>query len=241
MEKHEHQNSFITNQEVNWFQLDSEEYYQKNLAERRSDLERFGWIDKTISYKFNSCGFRSDEFDGAPNVMFIGCSHTLGLGLPVEQTFSHIISTELNLKNFNLGVAGSSNDTAFRLAYHYIPKLKPSMVIFLSTERTRFELFTEDNSSFILSYSNRTNSLQNVKEEVKGFYRHWIVNDNNIDLHYTKNILAIKQICLDNNIKFYQKEFLNFPMMDKARDLAHYGVKSNMSIAKKILSDLAVD
>ena len=239
MEIYEHMNSFRANQELEWFDPDTQEYYQKNLATRREELERFDWIDHPFTYKFNSRGFRSDEFDTpAPNVMFLGCSHVFGVGLPVEATVAHIVSQALNLKNYNLGVGGSSNDTAFRLANYYISRLRPTVVIFLSTERTRFELFTEDGNGHVLSYSNRTNSFQSVKEDVKGFYRHWIVNSVNVDLQYEKTTLGLKQLCSINNIKFYHQEFLNFPMLDKARDLAHFGSKSNRAIADKILAEL---
>ena len=83
-----------------------------------------------------------------------------------------------------------------------------------------------------------TNSLQFVREELKLFYRHWIMNNNNVDMHYAKNVGAIQQLCSANNIKFYHREFLKFPLIDKARDLAHYGIKSNNIVAKKILADL---
>jgi hypothetical protein len=231
----QHLSSRFANQELNWAQTDSHEQYQKNLIENRDELEQFGWIDQTFTYRYNSQGFRSDEFEeSVPSAMFLGCSHTLGVGLPVEATFSHIVSTSLNVKNFNLGVPGGSNDTAFRLAHYYIPQLKPTIVIFLSTERTRFELFTENNENNILSYNN----FQFVSEELKPFYRHWIMNNNNVDMHYAKNVGAIQQLCSANNIKFYHKEFLTFALVDKARDLAHYGVKSNNIVAKKILANL---
>ena len=215
------------------------EQYQKNLIEKPDQLKQFGWIDRTFTYRHNSQGFRSAEFEtSGPSAMFLGCSHTLGVGLPVEATFSHIVSTSLNVKNFNLGVSGGSNDTAFRLAHYYIPQLKPTIVVFLSTERTRFELFDEDNIQHVLSFNNRNNSFKHIRDDVKGFYRHWLMASTNIDMHYTKNIMAVKQLCLDNNAKFYHREFLTFPMVDKARDLAHYGVESNSIVAKEILADL---
>jgi hypothetical protein len=235
----QHLSSHFANQELNWAQTDSYEQYQKNLIEKRDELEQFGWIDQTFTYRYNSQGFRSAEFEeSVPSAMFLGCSHTLGVGLPMEATFSHMVSTSLNLKNFNLGVPGSSNDTAFRLAHYYIPRLKPTIVVFLSTERTRFELFDQDNIQHILTFSNRNNSFKHVRDDVKGFYRHWIMNNNNIDMHYAKNVGAIQQLCSANNIKFYHREFLTFPLIDKARDLEHYGIKSNNIVAKKILENL---
>lgn len=229
-----HDSSCYANQTIEWFQTDSEERYQKNLSERENELRKFFWVNRPFTYQFNSAGFRSDEFDAdAPGIVFLGCSHTVGVGLPVETTFSNIIATELNLKCYNLGVAGAANDTAFRLADYYIPSLNIKTVVFLSSERTRFELFTDNEERYILTPSNNT-----LKDSIRGFYRHWLSNDINSNVQHRRNVLAIQQLCSQRNIKFYHKEFLNFPLIDKARDLAHYGINSNRQIAQKILATL---
>ena len=147
-----HSNSSLANQEILWHGTDSEELYQKNLRRNQSHLEQYNWIDRSITYKFNSHGFRADKFDSTdPGVMFIGCSHTLGVGLPVESTWAHIVSSELKLKNYNLGIGGSSNDTAFRLVHYWIDQLRPDLVIFLSADRTRLELHIDDAQLYDLS------------------------------------------------------------------------------------------
>jgi hypothetical protein len=228
----DHDSSLYANQTILWFQTDSEERYQKNLAEREPELRKFFWVNRPFTYQFNSAGFRSDEFDAtAPGILFLGCSHTVGVGLPAETTFSNIIAKELNLKCYNLGVAGAANDTAFRLADYYIPRLNIKTVVFLSSERTRLELFTADQERLILMPSD-----SDVKENIRGFYRYWLSNDVNSNMQHRKNVLAIQQLCSQHGIKFYHREFLNFPLIDKARDLAHYGINSNRQIAEKILA-----
>ena len=157
----------------------------------------------------------------------------MGVGLPVETTFAHIVADQLNLRCYNLGVAGASNDTAFRLADYYIPRLNIKTVVFLSTERTRLELFTTNRDRLILMPGN-----SDVKEDMKGFYRYWIANDANSKLQQRRNVLAVNQLCDQHGIKFFHREFLNFPLIDKARDLAHYGINSHAQIAKKILEIL---
>jgi hypothetical protein len=235
----DHESLPYANQNLDWFQTDSEELYQTNQINRPDDLEKFGWSNSQFNYQFNSAGFRSDEFDAdAPGVVFLGCSHTVGVGLPAQETFARVVAAELNLRCYNLGVAGSANDTAFRLANYYIPRLNTKAVVFLSSDRTRFELFTQNRERHILSPTNHAREFLEVKDQVKGFYRYWVANQTNLDLHYEKNRLAIAHLCATNNIKFYHKEFLQFPCIDKARDLAHYGIISNFQIAKKILDTL---
>jgi hypothetical protein len=121
--------------------MDTEQLYHKNLRDNYEELEKYGWIDRTILYKFNSLGFRCEEFTDDPSIMFLGCSHTQGIGLPIESIWPTIVSNELNLKCVNLGQAGCSSDTAFRLLHGYIDKINPKIVVYMDPPGMRFELF----------------------------------------------------------------------------------------------------
>jgi len=230
-----HQYSEYSNQILNWLPMDTEDLYQKNLQDQYDSLKKYNWIDANITYKFNSYGFRSDEFSSEPNIVFLGCSHTVGIGLPLESTWPYLISNQLQLKRFNLGIGASSNDTAFRLALTWISKLKPKLVIFLSTDEYRLELHTENTIADIGPWSNNQGH----------FYKEWVTNCNNSKLNYLKNKLAVQQICMDNNIKFLEQSFAGIiPMLrmagvyDFARDLSHRGVESNKIIANYFLSQI---
>jgi len=229
-----HSNLSLANQEILWHGTDSEELYQKNLIKNRSQLEQYNWIDRPITYRFNSHGFRADEFDLTnPSVMFVGCSHTLGMGLPVESTWAHRVSAELKLKNYNLGVGGASNDTAFRLAHNWIDQLKPDVVVFLSTERTRLELHIDDGLLYDLSVWPVGFPI------VDTFMQGWHSNDTNSNMNYLKNTLAVKQLCSDRRIKYIQQEALSITMTDRARDLQHYGEITNRRIADILLDKIS--
>ena len=228
-----HSNSSLANQTLLWHGTDSEELYQQNLIKNRSQLEQYNWIDQPIAYKFNNHGFRADKFDSIdPSVVFIGCSHTLGVGLPVESTWAHIVSSKLKLKNYNLGVTGSSNDTAFRLLYYWIEQLKPSLVIFLSADRTRLELHMNNDQIYNLGVWSTGFSM------IDNFTKSWLVNDTNSNMNYLKNTLAIKQLCSEYDIKYLQEDISAIYAIDTARDLQHYGKKTNRGIASMFLAKL---
>jgi len=228
-----HSNSSLANQTLLWHGTDSEELYQKNLIKNRSQLKQYNWIDRPIAYKFNSHGFRADEFESTdPGVVFIGCSHTLGVGLPVESTWAHRVSTELKLKNYNLGVGGSSNDTAFRLLYHWIEQLKPSLVVFLSADPTRIELHMDNDQIFDLSVWPIGFPM------IDNFTKSWLINGTNSNMNYLKNTLAIKQLCCERNVKYVQENVSAICAIDKARDLQHYGEKTQRGIASMFLNKL---
>ena len=230
MEKIWHTNFYMANKNTKWYQLDSEAAYQQNLTERYDDLKANGWLDADFSYRFNSHGFRCNKFDPAqPTLMSLGCSHTFGIGLPVESVWGSLVSKALGLEHYNFGIGGASNDTAFRMAQHYIPILKPKAVVFASTEKVRFELGIDNNQFENLGVWKSDLSLGNLQ-------KYWMINETNANMNYLKNQLAIKQLCYQNEIKFVHYEISQLPHLDFARDLQHYGPRTHRAIAKKILS-----
>ena len=227
-----HQYSTKANQTLEWLSMDTKKLYAKNVANRYDEIVKFGWLDKKFSYKFNSYGFRSDEFSNEPSMVSLGCSHTCGIGLPLENCWASIVSNSLNLKNFNLGIGASSNDTAFRMAHHWLSQLKPKVVVHLSTYRHRLEY--HDNNSVIYDLASWSNSQ---------LWKDWILNDINSDMNFLKNTLAIQHICNNLGIKLIQIEYEKldgFKIIenDFARDLGHHGVKTNQNIAEHILSKI---
>lgn len=224
----EHHHKKFANTELLWYPYDDEETYQKNLVTHKDDLIRLGWLDRKITYKFNSVGHRSDEFQDN-SIIFLGCSITFGIGLPLEYIYPTIVSNALSLPCSNLSVSGSSNDTAFRLAEYWLPKLKPKIVIIMSPDKSRLELLGKEITNFRVN----AHSMNNL------FYQRWLMDEENARLNQSKNILAVKSICTELGIKFLpftvEQDFC-FIESDLARDLSHPGRLSHIKTARKILS-----
>lgn len=214
----------------NWFPLDSEERYNENIKNNLNKLQEFDWVDSTFTYKFNSHGFRCDEFTEDPGIMFLGCSHTIGIGLPLENNWPTLVSNELNLKMINLGIGGSGADTAFRLANHYITQLQPKIVIYLESLPARLSLITQRTiHDFLPSI---------YPKEFEQFFLEWINFEENLTLNLLKHNLAIDSLCSKHNIKYIHMPLASFEHLDNARDLMHYGRKSNISLSKKVLDKI---
>lgn len=224
-----HQYSWLANQTINWLPSDDEGSYINHLKTHNQLLQDNNWIDKKFTYKFNSHGFRCNEFTTEPNVMFLGCSHTFGMGVPIENTWTYLVSQELKLNMTNLGVAGAGTDTAFRLANHYISQLQPKIVIYLQPQDSRFCLFRKND---FLEF----NSWHTNKDLYADFYTDWAINEENLKLHGLKHKLAIEAICNQNNIKLITLTTDHFALIDFARDLAHHGVKSSKRFSEKVLA-----
>lgn len=230
----------LANQTLHWFQTDSEEQYQQNLINKPEKLRKWGWIDCSFTYKFNSHGFRCEEFTDTDSIMFLGCSVTLGVGLPLDSIYPTLLSKELNLTCYNLGVGGSSADTAFRLALIYLEKIRPKILVgtFLFPDRT--ELLTHFGT---MPFNPTMLDLKNLNKQNRqytlDYYSKWVEVPENAYLNHTKNNLAIAKLCDQYNIKYVSQttqpivDFLN-----QARDLMHPGTEFHQKLFLKLLSKI---
>ena len=214
---------------LNWLGMDSKTSYQQHLETRYNDLKRFGWINKNFTYKFNSLGFRCKDFVSGPNIMFLGCSQTVGVGVPVDNVWTELVSSDLRMNCANLGIGGSSVDTAFRLCHGYIDKLNPKIVVFMKNYNMRLEMFHETGPENLGSWTKYSET-----------YQHWIKNDYNDFFQREKNTLAIRMLCNTRKIKLIEAEVEDYHQIqiDFARDLAHFGVDTHSLIADDILSKI---
>jgi hypothetical protein len=223
--------------EVAWFPNDTEELYLDNIKNNYHQLSLNGWVGRHFTYKFNSHGFRSEEFSHDNSVMFFGCSHTAGIGLPWESTWAYNVAKELNLKNFNLGMPGCGPDTAFRLANHYIPQIKPKLVIYAEPPPGRMALHSARHK--IHDFWAHIEPDQYNDPSFRSFYEHWLSLHENVVLHSLKHKLALEMLCIQHNIKFIYAHSDEIPISDHARDLGHAGEKSNMNFVQIILDRIS--
>jgi hypothetical protein len=220
----------LANQTLDWLPMDTKKLYNVNLKTRYKDLVANNWIDNYLTYKFNSLGFRCNELSNDPSIMFLGCSYTMGIGLPVETVYPELLSKKLNLKCINLGIGGGSADTAFRMCHGYIDKINPKIVMYMKPPGIRFELVSNNNIENLI-----VNEFYNNE-----FYLEFAVDENNSYFNNEKNLLAIKYMCQTRKIKFVHTscEDLVNSSTSLARDLAHAGVESHYLFTENILQKM---
>jgi len=221
--------------ELAWLPSDTEELFKQNLDKNYNLLKEFGWLNYNISYKFNKDGFRSIDFCEKDNVVFLGCSHTFGIGLPVEKTFPQLVCKKIGLECFNLGLPASSNDTAFRLAHVWLKRLNPKIVILTAPSDMRFELLIHDLGSNEVEarFVTTMDQLANTDNQPL-----WNNTDQNGKVNQEKNTMAIKYMCDNLKIKFLNFGSDEIMTVDKARDLLHPGIGSNQLFADRIIKEI---
>lgn len=219
-----------------WFRMDSQESFRNNMQnpDRRDKLISTGWTEDSITYDFNSYGFRADEFDG-DGAIFLGCSFTQGIGIDWERSWCKLVADELQLKCWNLGIGGSSNDTAFRLGSYWIPKLQPKYVFYLPTLPYRMELISSDKFKPFLP-------MMIPEDKFRHFYDEWMSVLDNSMLNYEKNRRGIQSVCSENGIPcviIEDSDRFHNTFSDYGRDLLHHGPSWNKMIADRMLSKIS--
>lgn len=208
-----------------WDTSDNEDNFHRNF----SKLQELGLDSWSISYNFNSHGFRGPEFEKV-DIITLGCSFTMGCGVAEHQTWPSQLGSILGATVANLGHSGSSNDTAFRFAKHYIPQLNPRIVCWLQTDRHRLEII-DDTQKIVTNLM--ANYQLNSYYSKDNFVRQWFLSDSNQQINLEKNTLAVRQLCEMNDIKFYVIGRDEIENLDLGRDLMHPGPKSYKHIAEQ--------
>lgn len=122
-----------------------------NHLQRRTTCLHSGDRSGSVTYAFNSLGFRSEEYDAAARfkVFVGGCSYTFGLGLAFESTWPQQLKrryaevracepSDVNVQNF--GECAASNDHIARTLISQCSQVKPDLAVALFTHPDRVEM-----------------------------------------------------------------------------------------------------
>jgi hypothetical protein len=118
-----------------------------NLDEYRKCGGHPLYSERDIVYRYNSLGYRCPEFDQQADIRIVsvGCSHTVGVGLPQTAVFHERFAERLRREsgktvvNWNLGLSGTSCDYVARMLHLAVPRLNPDIVLILFPQLSRRE------------------------------------------------------------------------------------------------------
>jgi len=224
-----------------WWPTDSKESFDRMMQDpvHRAYFQEKEW-DKpeTITYKLNSNGFRSEEFDSsADNLVALGCSFTMGIGLPYKDLWPTRLAQALNLRACNFGWGGASSDQCFRFAEYWVPHLKPKLVVLLNPPRGRLEVIINQDTK-------EPECVMPMDNHPDAFIKKWLSVDENQRLNNLKNSLAIEAICNRLGIPFLSYEADNWMSRSReeaeyARDHLHAGPRGHETFTERILNDFS--
>jgi len=111
---------------IYWYSTDTSENYREIDESKNINLYK----PEEFEYIFNSDGFRCDEFNLKSEIpiVFVGCSITEGVGLPITDTWAYKLITKIrehtkkNIPFWNLAKSGASIDTIARNLFWFCKK-----------------------------------------------------------------------------------------------------------------------
>ena len=226
---------------VNYTTPDNEELFKENLAKYPDNKELLYYRDNPIKYALNDYGFRTpDNFDNAEEEgnVFLGCSHTFGIGHYLENTWSWRLNQKIGGKFWNLSAPGTGIGTAARLLGEFKNKLKIKNIFLYTPFCYRYEVYEAKKGVWInISPANVFHHYIEVSDEV----RFILGQEENMRLNWRTNLAAIKYYAHEvgaklfsiENIDFYVNNNDNFPEI--ARDILHPGVSYQDLVYDKFL------
>ena len=229
-----HYNTQMRSQTVYFNGADYREWWENNLndANNYKFFEENGWLDdRAISYTFNTHGFRCEEFDSRESWLALGCSFTEGVGLNIDDVWVSMLKKHIDKHIWNLGIGSGAMDTCFRVLDYYIDKLNVQGVFLLHPPYHRFELFVNGIVQLYLPSNIGTHD---------DIFKSWYSDENNAKFNVQKNLLAMKKICDDKNIKFITRPSTDLnsgKSYRKARDLMHHGKDDHVHLANLFYED----
>lgn len=234
-------------QTLYWLPSDTEETYHKNCQQQEyvDYIKQQGW-DKfdSIIYRINSLGFRGDEFNfEQPCLVTLGCSFSVGIGLPEQDVWPWLLGRELNLPVVNLAWGGYSADSCFRLAEYFLPKLNAQLCVMVAPPPDRLELLGISNKPHNFEVF-LPQSMSNLYNHNDVYLKHWMIEDENKRLNNLKNKLAVEMLCYTHRVKCLTYDVFDFFSKPKeeigyARDYLHAGPKGHKMAVEEILNDFS--
>lgn len=194
----------------------SSDTYEAFIKTPVDDYKFQYWKDKNIEYRYNDLGFRSDiDFKNLERgSVFLGCSFTEGVGLPIESTWGYKVADALGTPFINLGIAGKGVDTAYRNLIAASKKFKIDNIFLFIPPLYRQEFLVEDNewfTSYIKGwktnkyiYNTAHGGILNhwsegkVEEQHKDFFNSFLFGSNKQAITYSFKVVQAIQSVADS-------------------------------------------
>jgi hypothetical protein len=217
---------------------DTSELYAQHLKSEPAD---WYYRSANITYNYNSYGHRCKNIaniDLDNYILFSGCSHTYGEGLELEQTFPYLISEQLGMDYYNLGLGGTGIDVMEYnlLTWFRTIQKKPKFVVIQWTDHSRYAGKHENNQYLIEAGTWSCDA--HIKKFICAAEESGLFNARKL---ITRNLLlAIIDVPVYeihfNNHSAFAKDCIYIKRLDFARDMCHAGIVSNRHISEQLLA-----
>ena len=195
------------NKTLEWIPSDTLENFEKKLAKDPNDQNMQYYLENPIRYKMNNMGFRTavDFVDGVEGNLFLGCSHTMGIGHYLRNIWAWKLNEYIGGNFLNAGVGGSGIGTAFRLLYGLKGMIRPKNVFLFTPHGYRYEYFNPDLKAWT--------TLQTTRLLARSELFRTASAKNNMEIYYYLNYIGIKDICESIGANLYAIDDIDFKVL----------------------------
>lgn len=224
-----------------WYPRDDQKGFKNNLKVNPTDPSLLYYVENPIEYTVNSKRFRTqDEFSlEEPGNVYLGCSHTYGIGLHQEHTWAYKVNKAIGGNFWNLGIPGSSLQMAYLMLLYYYKDMNIKNVFIYHPHLHRYldfqnnKWFNISTATFSLPAAKSGLSKRSVSNYISTEYAY---------LNFSAYSNAIKYLCNKLNVPLYL--ITSFPNVDynnlpddniNARDLAHFPTTCHDYLANEFI------
>lgn len=234
----------ISDKTVNFSGSDSQELFEQNL---KSKPLNWYYRNRPITYSYNSFGHRTkspDDIDFDNYILFIGDSHTEGVGLELETTYPYCTAKQLSMDYYNLGLGGTGIDYMLHNTINWLATYpSPKYISFFWSDVARYLVYNEKDNTFLSIHANSDKRLEEEKMLVYGEMSGHFYTSSKLALQTldyicdTKNIprshISMYNNCYHNNSLI---TIIKFKFTDHARD-GHFGIETHDIVTNFLCND----
>lgn len=195
-----------------------------------------------VIYKRNSNGHRCkeiSELDLDNYILFLGCSHTEGIGLEEDKIYTHLLAKKLNCDYYSMGLGATGIDVVLHnlIVWFANVEKKPKLVVIQWPDLTR-----------MLTGSHSTHFQPNGSWTGNEDYLRFINLGIDLEFFEARKLLThalVKAVAKVPTVYFGLEKVIPFDdntiiekIVDRARDLGHPGLKSHENFANAIYDHL---
>lgn len=217
---------------------DSKELWDKHIITQMDKPSIQYYELNPIEYKLNNAGFRTpDDFnsDDVGNI-YLGCSHTFGIGHHLENVWSYKLNKILGGKFWNLGIGATGVDSHFRLLFSFYKELKIKNIFHYAPLYPRYEFIENGKPQWYII----ANYNKNWESKFGNLMKESLLTNEQVELNWYKNISAIRGLASEIGANYYViKGSRGWHGKDDesllARDLLHHTTKYHHMIYQDFL------